>query len=144
MDYSGMKKEDLIKLLLDQEHLAAAVEAKDAEINGLRKNKDVRVTALEVEKDRIRTAYEEQIVALKNEIRSLQEHSNKLQEQANASKLTKEVQETLVKKNEALTEFGNKYIKMHTNMIQSIQGTLELASDLEKVLIEKVQKSQEK
>ena len=32
MDYSGLKKDELIKLLQEQAHLASAVEAKDQEI----------------------------------------------------------------------------------------------------------------
>jgi hypothetical protein len=160
MDYSSMKKEDLIKILVEQRHLAEAVEAKDAEIHALRNRKDGNFEAVqkekellkiqhqkeketfEIEKQTLKLQGEKESSVLKDQIRMLTDEVNKFQNKLGENKLSKDSQDKLVKKNEELVDFGNKYVKLHTNMIQSIQGILELSSDLEKTLLEKIQKSQ--
>lgn len=124
MDYSSMKKEELIKLLEDQRHLAQAVEVKDKEIFDLK------------------SKIENKENHLKDEIRRLQEEVNIWQKRGTEAERKNVNSSELVEKNAELVDFGNKYIKMHTNMLQSIQGIIELSSDLEKTLIEKIQKSQ--
>ena len=118
MDYSSMKKEDLIKLLVEQRHLADAVEAKDAEINALRTRKDQGFEAIQKEKDALKLQYETQIANLKDQIRMVSEQLDKAQNHINTNKFTKEAQDKLLVKNAELVDFGNKYIKLHTNMIK--------------------------
>lgn len=142
MDYSSMKKEDLIKILVEQRHLAEAVEAKDAEIHALRNRKDQGFEAVQKEKEALKSQYEKENSGLKDQIRMLTDEVNKFQIKLGENKFSKESEEKLLKKNTELVDFGNKYVKLHTNMIQSIQGILELSSDLEKTLLEKIQKSQ--
>ena len=139
MDYSSMKKEDLIKILVEQRHLAEAVEAKDAEINALRNRKDQGFEAVQKEKEALKSQYEKENSGLKDQIRTLTDEVNKFQIKLGENKFSKESEEKLLKKNTELVDFGNKYVKLHTTMIQSIQGILELSSDLEKTLLEKIQ-----
>jgi hypothetical protein len=106
-----MKKEELIKIVEEQKHLAEAVEVKDREI--IQKNKEI------IELNKL-----------------YQELKSKSPTFAGLETRVKQLEE----ENKLLVAFVNSYINTFRSTLKGIQGSLELGIELEALLAEKLAK----
>lgn len=111
MNYQLLKKEELIKLLEEQKHLAEAVIAKDKEIVALTKEINEVREQLREAKNKNGT-----VPALEHRIKQLEDQVK------------------------GLTEFVSPYIMNFRSTLKGIQGALELGIELEAILSEKLNK----
>lgn len=126
MEYDKLKKEELIKMLQDQKHLAKAVESKDSEISGLKS--EMASSISKVKKDK-----QDEIIFLEEKVKNLE---GKLKESPDIEKVKKIVQE-----NQVLIEAYNKMRIIFNNYLKSTQATLENTLELEYTVAEKVKNS---
>ena len=81
MNYESMKKDELIKIIEDQKHLASAIEEKDKEISGL---KQKMTEIFEKEKTNLQNAQEQIKKTLEEELKktkdALADNQNKMYE----------------------------------------------------------------
>ena len=109
MEYKDLKKEELVKLLEEQVHLAKAVESKDAEINKLvEKIKKLEVDLKKLEVD----------LAKVPDIKKFEDVITKLQDD-----------------NKRLVAFANQHINIFKNTLKALQGTLDNAIELEDIVV---------
>ena len=119
MKYEKMTKEELIKKLEEQKHLAKAVNAKDKEIA------DIRVKA----KNMIKEAVDRENMA--------KEKVNEIMTKYSES-VTKEVLEKTIEKIEAerdkAIKIANRYIQAHRDYLKLTQHTLNMAISNEELI----------
>lgn len=119
MKYEKMTKEELIKKLEEQRHLAKAVNAKDKEIA------DIRVKA----KNMIKEAVDRENMA--------KEKVNEIMTKYSES-VTKEVLEKTIEKIEAerdkAIKIANRYIQAHRDYLKLTQHTLNMAISNEELI----------
>jgi len=131
MDYTAMKKDELLSRVFDlehkieeQKHLASAVEAKDKEIIELKKQLEgAKLEAREGSKN-IVSAKDAEISRLKTELEQKRPLANSA--------------ETLKKDLDKAIAIGNSYINNFRSYLKAQQGALEMAIELETLLTEKI------
>lgn len=126
-----MKKEELIKIVEEQKHLAQAVEAKDREIAELRKYKDEALKLKHAS---------EAVIAKDKEIIELNKLNQELKTKAGAYAGLETRVKQLEEENKLLVAFVNPYINTFRSTLKGIQGALELGIELEALLAEKLAK----
>ena len=118
MKYKDMTKQELIEKLKEQEHLAAAVDAKDEEIARHLKN----------------------LQAMKESVDKMEDESAELKQLKSAIK----VLEANNKKVMAIAQEKVKSVELYktifVSLLKSIQGTLDNTIELEALLSEKISK----
>lgn len=129
MDYTKYTKQELIDMLLEKEHLAAAVEAKDEDIVKLNKKLKEADEHLAATQSRVKKEQEDKVLSMEQTISTLKERL------ANTPELEK-VNE-IVKENTILIEAYNKVREVFLNYMKSTQATLENTIELEYLLTEK-------
>lgn len=138
MDFSQLNKVDLVNIVKEltnkveaQQHLASAIDAKDREIAELRKYKEEALKQKHLA---------DSIIQKDKEIIEL----TKLYQETKAKIGSTQTLETRVKQleteNKGLTDFLNPYIMNFRSSLKGIQGTLELAVEMEAMLSEKLTK----
>jgi predicted RNase H-like nuclease (RuvC/YqgF family) len=155
MDFSKLKKEELLQMVVEQQTLKDAVEAKDNEIQKLVKEKE----------ELKRKNYE--LSHLGNDIKQRDEHIQHLESQLKKSELLnqehiqkleaviKEQQakihqdykiEEIIKENKSLVEqaefavnIANKYINTFRNYLKFQQGSLDNMIEMEAMLTKQIQ-----
>jgi hypothetical protein len=120
MEYKDLKKEELVKLLEEQVHLAKAVEAKDAEINKL------EISVREIKE---RTTKEK--LELVEKIKELEVDLAKVPD----IKKFEDVITKLQDDNKRLVAFANQHINIFKNTLKALQGTLDNAIELEDIVV---------
>lgn len=120
MDYTKLKKEELIVILEEQRHLAEAINAKDSEISKLSK------TISEIKQASINETNQlkEEISDLKNKLKSA---PNIPSIEENAKKLDAEYKKLLA--------FANQHINVFKNTLKALQGTLDNAIELQDIIV---------
>ncbi len=145
MEYKEMKKDELIAKLEEQRHLASAVEAKDAEISSILKEKEILITKITDSKNaEIATIskqyaeFKEKSVKEKNElINKVSELQNKINSTPSIQKYEDAIKE-LEKENKKLISFANQYINVFKNTLKALQGNLDNAIELQDILVNNV------
>jgi hypothetical protein len=120
MEYKDLKKEELVKLLEEQVHLAKAVEAKDVEINKL------EISVREIKE---RTTKEK--LELVEKIKELEVDLAKVPD----IKKFEDVITKLQDDNKRLVAFANQHINIFKNTLKALQGTLDNAIELEDIVV---------
>lgn len=151
-----VKAQEMAKLIEDQKHLAAAVEAKDKQIIELIKASSI------LEKDALDgRAAKNATLQLNATVDVKNQEINKLRGEIEALKKTQKDELELIKKNtpdlktievlsnnvklleernKALIEFVNPYVINVRSLLKGLQGTLELGVETEAILSEKINK----
>lgn len=138
--------EQALEQLEKQKHLAEAVASKDAEIAGLKAQlKEVTgQVKTQVHLGDAVAAKDSEIVKLTGEIVELKRlQANHLGEKETLEQNVKVLEEQLKKTNEQarnISDIANGYINNFRSTLKSIQGTLEVAVELEALLTEKINK----
>lgn len=120
MDYTKLKKEELIVILEEQRHLAEAINAKDAEISKLSR----MVSEIKQASINETNQLKEEISELKNKIRSA---PNITTIEESAKKLDAEYKKLLA--------FANQHINVFKNTLKALQGTLDNAIELQDIIV---------
>ena len=137
-----MKKEELIKIVEEQKHLAEAVEVKDREIISLKKLYEDEKRLNKELNGKVAASHHlsEAVIQKDKEIIEL----NKLNQELKSKASTFAGLETRVKQleeeNKLLVAFVNPYINTFRSTLKGIQGALELGIELEALLAEKLAK----
>ena len=133
MDYTAMKKDELLALVLtlqnkleEQKHLAEAVNAKDEEIAKLSKHSADS-----------KASYVKEIEGLKVKISELTEQVRN----APSVEKFKDVIKGLEEKNKELVAFANRLINIQKNTFKALQGNLDNAIELHDILINGVKEN---
>ena len=149
MDYSLLKKEDLVNVVKEltlkveaQKHLAEAVDSKDREIVSLKNlfeaekksNKDVNAKLVSQQH------LSEAIIQKDKEIVELTKVYQEAKSKIGSTQGLEARLKQLEADNKNLTEFLNPYIMSMRSTLKGIQGTLELAVEMEAMLSEKITK----
>ena len=116
MEYDKLTKAELIELLQDQQHLAAAVEAKDKEITQLKESDNKKIQELQQRVDNILKEYEGSI------------------KKEQLEKLTKQITE----ERDYAMEIANNYIRTYTDFLKQTQQNLEMAIFTEGLISKKI------
>lgn len=158
MNYNDLKKDELIQLLIEKEHLAKAVEVKDEHI--LKQDKDIRKLETKVkEYEHLAKAIEskdKEIQELKNSkaktiadtkaeserIKTTLQYENedlkKKVEQLPAIESLQELIKSLQEENIHIIKMANQYISTLRNYIKSQAGSLDTVIELEALLSEQL------
>jgi hypothetical protein len=142
MEFKEMKKEELVKLLEEQRHLAQAVDAKDAEIISILKEKETTISKItETKNSEIATLSKQYAEFKEKNIKEKNELSNKISELQNKINSTPSIEryEESIKKleeeNKKLVSFANQYINVFKNTLKALQGNLDNAIELQDILV---------
>jgi len=120
MDYTKLKKEELIVILEEQRHLAEAVNAKDAEISKL----SAMVSELKFKGIEEKNILNGKISELENKLRNIPNVSTM---EESAKKLDAEYKKLLA--------FSNQHINVFKNTLKALQGTLDNAIELQDIIV---------
>jgi hypothetical protein len=149
MDFSQLNKQDLANIVKEltakveaQKHLADAVESKDREIVSL-KNLFETEKKLNKELNGKLASQQHLAEAITQKDKEIVEIT-KLYQELKAKSVSTQTLEARVKQleteNKGLTDFLNPYIMNFRSSLKGIQGTLELAVEMEAMLSEKLTK----
>ena len=144
MEYSMKNtKEELIKMLDEQKHLAQAVDAKDSEIVKLKKEFDEFKRKSETKRAEdikaIKDSEEKVKLSLQHKVEDL---SQRLESYGDVEQLKKGY-DILLQENKKLVSSLNSYIQAFRNHMKAVQATLDNTIELEALLFEKLQQKQE-
>ena len=120
MDYTKLKKEELIVILEEQKHLAEAIDAKDAEISKL----SGMVSELKQKGIEEKNILNGKISELENKLRNIPNISTM---EESAKKLDSEYKKLLA--------FSNQHINVFKNTLKALQGTLDNAIELQDIIV---------
>jgi transcription antitermination factor NusG len=160
MNYNELSKSELLALVLkqvkeleDQSHLSEAINSKDREINELRQLKDQEITGLknayELEKKtnkllnetiQSKAHLEQAVISKDKEIVELSKQAHELKVKTEPLPSMEAKIRQLEEENKKLVAFLNPYILNFRSTLKGLQGTLELAVELEALLSEKIAK----
>lgn len=134
MEYEKMTKAELIEKLIEQEHLAKAVEAKDAEISQLKSSKEQAIKkALDEAQGKLTKTIGEQ----SDEVDRLKaEHAKALEAQAKSYEAQLQAQAKTL--NRRVGEL-NRFITNFGGLLKLLQGASDLAIDLNGFMVDAVQ-----
>lgn len=118
MKYEKMTKDELIEKLEEQSHLAAAVEAKDKEIEIQRKN----------------------LQAMKASVDKMEDESAELKELKKAIKVLEANNQKVVAIAQEKVKSVGLYRTAFLSLLKSMQGTIDNTIELEALLSEKISK----
>jgi FtsZ-binding cell division protein ZapB len=120
MEYKALKKDELVSKLEEQGHLAQAVEAKDVEIEELKKEHRTfkNNVAEDQKKERAKIAELEEKIAKFPNISKFEDAIKKLEEE-----------------NKKLVAFANQHINVFKNTLKALQGTLDNAIELQDIIV---------
>jgi len=145
MEYKDMKKNELLAKVEEQRHLASAVDAKDAEIAFILKEKEASLAKLTETKNSELANISKQYAEFKEKsIKEKNELSNKISELQNKINSTPSIEryEDAIKKleeeNKKLISFANQYINVFKNTLKALQGNLDNAIELQDILVNDV------
>jgi seryl-tRNA synthetase len=137
MDYTGLKKEELIAKLEEQRHLAKAVDAKDAEIAKIIKDRDAEVVKLKEDYQTLKNNLAKDMLKEKEKIAELEKKIAEFPD----IKALEEAIKTLEKENKKLVGFANQHINIFKNTLKALQGTLDNAIELEDIVVNGVKEN---
>lgn len=120
MDYTKLKKEELIVILEEQRHLAEAINAKDAEISKL----SAMVSEVKQKGIEEKNILNGKISELENKLRNI---PNVSAMEESAKKLDSEYKKLLA--------FSNQHINVFKNTLKALQGTLDNAIELQDIIV---------
>jgi hypothetical protein len=149
MNYNELSKSELLALVLkqakeleDQSHLAEAINSKDREIVGLKNAFELEKKTNKLLNETIQSkAHLEQAVITKDkEIVELSKQARELKVKNEPLPSMEAKIKQLEEENKKLVSFLNPYILNFRSTLKGLQGTLELAVELEAVLSEKIAK----
>lgn len=123
MDLQKLKKEQLIDVIEKQSHLAEAVEAKDLEIEKLKRDiKEIKEKEKVANKELMNGIIEDK----EKEVSKLKSKINELEETLRKMPRLEDIQK-LVMKDGIINLYKNAYV----NLLKTLQGTLDAHIDLE-------------
>jgi hexokinase len=131
MDLNKMTKEQLIQECRNNEHLAAAVEAKDREINLLIKKHEYELNQKNVE---INTLNSEKEAEIERRVQELHAEMKKT-----IDKLQKEI-EALVKIKDRRIEELNKVLYAHGDLLKTLESSINTHLVLNNYIVAEIQK----
>ena len=155
MDFSKLKKEELLQMVVEQQTLKDAVEAKDNEIQKLVKEKEElkrknyelahlgndikqredRIQYLESQVQKAELLHQEHIQNLEAVIK---EQQTKIHQDHQIEEVLKE-NESLLKQAEFAINIANKYINVFRNYLKLQQGALDNMVEMEALLNKQIQ-----
>ena len=122
MKYEKMTKEELIKKLEQQQHLAAAVEAKDIEMSQLKNKKEEEIKKLK-----------ESLLSLRNELSQKSNMITKEQSDEMVNNALKDAEKTV--------QIANEFLAAKENSFKLINAALKIINHNDKLLNEKLNKN---
>jgi uncharacterized Zn finger protein len=137
MDYTGLKKEELVAKLEEQRHLAAAVEAKDKEIAKLRTETAQSIELLKKDYRDLKSHMAEEIA---KKVATIAELEDTIKNFPDIQKLEEAIK-LLEEQNKKIVKFSNQHINVFRNTLKSLQGTLDNAIELEDIIVNGVKEN---